>query len=230
MEKCETLGGDFLLTLGIYFFPKGPPYETVTLPGPAGKVQTARGQVLVRPGQSSRLIVCPPGKITSGWTSIVSEDRWTAFCGEYGENSISWPDGLVEGTALRQALGALAAARPLPVEAADSARVALEGASILPGRSFPDKKGKVHCGWLYSCPDLRAAVWIEVWSLAVARLRVKLCRRCGTFFIPWPPQTALCSRCQPDYTWQTAYRQHKQDEKERAYASAKNVHVRRSSR
>lgn len=81
----------------------------------------------------------------------------------------------------------------------------------------PEKLKAIHgefdvFSWRYSTDDLLAVAWLELCLMAEHDITVRACRACGTFFVPWPPNTVYCPTCRRDTTWQQV-RYHKKRER-----------------
>lgn len=68
--------------------------------------------------------------------------------------------------------------------------------------------------WRYESENILSISWLELFLIAEAGLKVKNCRKCGNYYVPWPPNALNCSICKKEYTSQALYRERKKDERE----------------
>jgi len=59
--------------------------------------------------------------------------------------------------------------------------------------------------WRYETDNLPAIAWLELYLLAEHNIKVKQCRKCKGYFVPWPANVQSCGKCRQDTTRQALH-------------------------
>lgn len=53
--------------------------------------------------------------------------------------------------------------------------------------------------WRYASDNILSIAWLELFLMAEAGMKVKACRKCGNYYVPWPPNALHCPKCKKEY-------------------------------
>jgi len=69
-----------------------------------------------------------------------------------------------------------------------------------------DLSGFFTFSWRYETNNILSLCWLELFLIAEEGLKVKVCRNCESYYVPWPANALHCSDCKKEYNSQKLYR------------------------